>query len=369
MSPLLRSILTALVLCSSSISLATTFTLHPRTPYKAAYTRKIRQIRGGEVGSFGATANQAATRLPATLARPDASSVDNSNGSPNGSPDSRNNNSNGQKPRVIFVLGGPGAGKGTQCAKIVEHFDFIHLSVGDLLRTERQNPSSPNGQLIESYLAEGKIVPVEISLGLVKSAMETYPEGSIFLIDGFPRSADNLDGWRRTMSEHVDTMCVLVYDCPMEELEKRILLRGETSGRSDDNLQSAKKRFHTFSTQTMPVVRTLESTGVNTVHIRGENTLEEVWSDTRKEITTLLAAELQKRNEELCSLSPDDFCRYVDPEILNDFAKSGKWNDPQGEVEVVGKTATLRGAEGTRVWELCTGNWMLIHFSTSAPVS
>ena len=208
------------------------------------------------------------------------------------------------------------------------------------------------------------------------------------------------------MSEHVDTMCVLVYDCPMEEvrsceilciarftavtsryhlyyyyirkiypiltppqLEKRILLRGETSGRSDDNLQSAKKRFHTFSTQTMPVVRTLESTGVNTVHIRGENTLEEVWSDTRKEITTLLAAELQKRNEELCSLSPDDFCRYVDPEILNDFAKSGKWNDPQGEVEVVGKTATLRGAEGTRVWELCTGNWMLIHFSTSAPVS
>ncbi|GMI11380.1 hypothetical protein TrRE_jg7967 [Triparma retinervis] len=182
------------------------------------------------------------------------------------------------RSRAVFVLGGPGAGKGTQCAKMVEHFDFVHLSVGDLLREERaKSPPSENAELIESFLKEGKLVPVSISLALVREAMEREKEGSVFLIDGFPRNGENLDGWKEAMEGVVNVCGVLVYDCPIQELQRRILSRGETSGRSDDNLESAKKRFKTFERDTMPVVRRMEEGGIKSVHIRGENKLERVW--------------------------------------------------------------------------------------------
>ncbi|XP_015256668.1 PREDICTED: UMP-CMP kinase-like [Cyprinodon variegatus] len=72
------------------------------------------------------------------------------------------------KPKVIFVLGGPGAGKGTQCSKIVEAYSYTHLSAGDLLRAERGREGSEYGQLIDTYIKEGKIVPVEITISLLR---------------------------------------------------------------------------------------------------------------------------------------------------------------------------------------------------------
>jgi len=88
-----------------------------------------------------------------------------------------------------------GAGKGTQCAKLVDDFGFTHLSAGDLLREERAS-GSDNGQLIDEYIREGKIVPVEISLGLLKKRMDVTRlagrDSTVFLIDGFPRNQDNV---------------------------------------------------------------------------------------------------------------------------------------------------------------------------------
>ena len=98
------------------------------------------------------------------------------------------------KPRVIFVLGGAGSGKGTQCAKLVENHGFVHLSAGDLLRAERDS-GSENADLINKYIAAGEIVPVEITCGLIKTAMEKHGwEKARFLIDGFPRNKNNRDG-------------------------------------------------------------------------------------------------------------------------------------------------------------------------------
>lgn len=77
-----------------------------------------------------------------------------------------------EKPKVIFVLGAPGAGKGTQCSKIVEEFGYVHLSAGDLLREERQRPGSEFGELIESRIRNGKIVPVEVTCSLLEKAMQ-----------------------------------------------------------------------------------------------------------------------------------------------------------------------------------------------------
>lgn len=102
------------------------------------------------------------------------------------------------KPRVIFCLGGPGAGKGTQCERLERDYGFAHLSAGELLRTER-NSGSADGDLIESYLSQGKIVPVALSLGLLRREMESR-NTTRFVIDGFPRNQDNVDGWNELMT-------------------------------------------------------------------------------------------------------------------------------------------------------------------------
>ena len=101
------------------------------------------------------------------------------------------------KPEVIFVLGGPGAGKGTQCNKLVDTYGLVHLSAGDLLRAERDT-GSEDAELINNYIKEGKIVPVEITCHLIKKAMEKHGwEKCKYLVDGFPRNEDNLDGWNK----------------------------------------------------------------------------------------------------------------------------------------------------------------------------
>lgn len=117
------------------------------------------------------------------------------------------------KPQVVFVLGGPGAGKGTQCSNIVSKFGFVHLSAGDLLRAERNKPDSMFGELIDTHIKNGTIVPVEITCKLIQNAMEVSVANR-FLIDGFPRNKDNMTGWDTTIGDQVDLLFVLFLDCP-----------------------------------------------------------------------------------------------------------------------------------------------------------
>ncbi|GFS19298.1 UMP-CMP kinase, partial [Elysia marginata] len=114
---------------------------------------------------------------------------------------------------VVFVLGGPGAGKGTQCEKIQETFGFKHLSAGELLRQEKQEPNSQYGKEIETHLKNGSIVPVKITCSLLRREMETSGKNN-FLIDGFPRNKDNLDGWNLEMEGVAKVRNVLFFNCP-----------------------------------------------------------------------------------------------------------------------------------------------------------
>lgn len=165
--------------------------------------------------------------------------------------------SDSAKPKIVFVLGAPGAGKGTQCEKIVEHFGFTHLSAGDLLREERKREGSEYGALIEDNIKNGRIVPVEITCALLENAMNKTKEATgndKFLIDGFPRNEDNLQGWNLKMAEKVQLLFVLFFECSEDQCIQRCLKRGESSGRSDDNLESLKKRFNTYINDTMPII-------------------------------------------------------------------------------------------------------------------
>lgn len=169
---------------------------------------------------------------------------------------------NHHKVTVIFVLGGPGAGKGTQCARLVEDFGFCHLSAGDLLRAEQRREGSQYGQLIQNCIKEGTIVPMEVTIKLLENAMsetiaemrtgEGWADGhGRFLIDGFPRKMDQA----LKFEEDVCIAAGVLYFSTTEEVMlARLLERGKTSGRDDDNVESIKKRFKTYEEQTMPVI-------------------------------------------------------------------------------------------------------------------
>jgi len=159
---------------------------------------------------------------------------------------------------IVFILGGPGCGKGTQCERLSNEFNYTHISCGDLLRAEVAT-GSDRAQQLEALMKEGKIVPVEITLSLMREAMMKAPAGANgFLIDGFPRQIDQARAFEATIAP---CKFVLFFDCPESVLESRLIKRGETSGRADDNLATIKKRFHTFINTSYPVVEAYAKIG------------------------------------------------------------------------------------------------------------
>jgi UMP-CMP kinase len=177
---------------------------------------------------------------------------------------------------VIFVLGGPGAGKGTQCANLVRDYGFKHLSAGDLLRAEQDRPGSEYGEMIKTIIREGQIVPSEVTIALLENAMEDTIKSANnrrFLIDGFPRKMDQALAFEQRV---VPSKFTLFFDCPEETMRERLLERGKTSGRSDDNEESIKKRFRTFVETSMPVVEHFETEG-RVVKVNASATPEEVY--------------------------------------------------------------------------------------------
>ncbi|XP_057475601.1 probable UMP-CMP kinase 2 [Actinidia eriantha] len=158
------------------------------------------------------------------------------------------NHSREKPPFITFVLGGPGSGKGTQCLKIVETFGLTHLSAGDLLRKEISS-NSENGAMILETIRQGKIVPSEVTVKLIQRAIE-LSDNNKFLIDGFPRCEENRRAYERVIG--AEPNIVLFFDCPEEEMVKRVLCRNQ--GRVDDNIDTVMKRIEVFNTLNLPVI-------------------------------------------------------------------------------------------------------------------
>ncbi|XP_076951671.1 UMP-CMP kinase 3-like isoform X1 [Bidens hawaiensis] len=160
-----------------------------------------------------------------------------------------------KNPKIVFVLGGPGSGKGTQCANIVEHFGYTHLSAGDLLRAEVQT-GSENGTMIEKMMSEGVIVPSEVTIKLLERAIMEN-ENDKFLIDGFPRNDENRSSFESLTG--IEPEFVLFFDCSEDEMEKRLLTRNQ--GRKDDNIDTIRKRFKVFTESSLNVINYYNSKG------------------------------------------------------------------------------------------------------------
>jgi len=178
---------------------------------------------------------------------------------------------------VVFVVGGPGSGKGTQCERLKDKFGLIHLSSGDLLRQEVE-AGTPLGIEMNEMMKQGKLVPMETVLGLLRSAMEkAVKEGSTgFLIDGYPREVEQGVAFE---SQVAPCSVCLYYKATDATMTSRLLGRGETSGRADDNEETIKLRLKTFHDQTMPVISFYSDSG-KLVEVDAELPPEEVFRRT-----------------------------------------------------------------------------------------
>ncbi|KAK1471217.1 cytidylate kinase [Colletotrichum abscissum] len=156
---------------------------------------------------------------------------------------------------VVFVIGGPGVGKGTLCARIAEELNFTHVSVGDLLREEKDNPASEFGSFIRKSIQESVIVPPYLTMRLLKDrvqAIQSQDRG--VLVDGFPRSIEQAVAFEREISDTYMTVCL---ECSPETMIRRVQARSGSSNRDDDDLVTLKKRLATFSSTNDAIVKYL----------------------------------------------------------------------------------------------------------------
>jgi UMP-CMP kinase len=177
--------------------------------------------------------------------------------------------------QVAFVLGGPGSGKGTQSAKLVEEFGVVHLSAGDLLRAHMKS-GTPDGQMVADMIANGQIVPSSVTVSLLKEAMDASGKAQ-FLIDGFPRNEENRGAFESQTG--IQPKFILFFDCPEDVMEKRLLSRNE--GRTDDNIETIRKRFRVFIESSMPVIEYYEKEG-KVARITADRDPEEIYKEVRR---------------------------------------------------------------------------------------
>lgn len=154
----------------------------------------------------------------------------------------------------IVLFGPPGAGKGTQSAKLIEAYGLVHLSTGDIFRANIKG-GTELGVLAKSYIDKGQLVPDEVTIGMLASEVNSNPNAKGFIFDGFPRTqaqASALDNLLAEKSTAITLMLAL--EVEEEELRKRLLLRGKDSGRADDqNPEVIQNRINVYNAETMPV--------------------------------------------------------------------------------------------------------------------
>jgi UMP-CMP kinase len=181
----------------------------------------------------------------------------------------------------VAVLGRPGSGKGTVCRRIAEEFGYVHISAGELLRQECENPESPYRELIDQHCSAAKLVPPDIVCILMETAVEKSKSNK-FLFDGFAININNIETWnKRELSKKMKLSFVLFLDCPQELCEKRILDRGAGgSGRDDDVAHKLETRFTRYEQETVQVIRHFNDQGLLR-QVDGSQSADEVHQEVR----------------------------------------------------------------------------------------
>ena len=177
----------------------------------------------------------------------------------------------------VVLFGPPGSGKGTQSAKLVEKYGFVHLSTGDLLRKEMKE-GTPLGMEAKSLIEKGMLVPDAVVIGMIENAVDNNPGAFGFLFDGFPRTIAQAQALDNQLSAKQATIAtVLFLEVNEDELIKRLVGRAQTSGRLDDaDPEVQKKRQDVYKNETLPVAGFYDQQG-KVEHVYGEGTVDEIF--------------------------------------------------------------------------------------------
>ena len=187
----------------------------------------------------------------------------------------------------IIIFGPPGSGKGTQSAKIVEKYDLVHLSTGDLMREEIAK-DSPLGREVKKFIDKGMLVPDEIIMRELYEKASEHLDSPGLIFDGFPRTIVQAEMLDQMLNKHgIPIDVVLSVDVNEEELFKRLMGRAEDSGRSDDTADIIWQRIEVYKEQTFPLIDFYKKQG-KIVSINGMSPVDKVFGKITKAVDTYL---------------------------------------------------------------------------------
>lgn len=192
----------------------------------------------------------------------------------------------------LILFGPPGSGKGTQAALLVEKYKLVHISTGDLFRFEMGN-DTPLGQQAKAYIAKGELVPDEITIGMLRNKVHKHPEAEGFIFDGFPRTIPQAEALEQLMAEEGTLIhALLALQVDDAEIIGRIRLRGETSGRTDDNDEKViQHRIDVYKNETTPVFDFFAREG-KSQRIDGVGTVAEIFERLSQKIDAITNKQL-----------------------------------------------------------------------------
>ena len=188
----------------------------------------------------------------------------------------------------FIIFGPPGSGKGTQSSKIIDKYGFFHISTGDVLRDHIRR-GTELGKIADSYIAQGQLIPDELMIDILREHIKSHPEAKNGIVfDGFPRTiqqAKELDKFLKELDTEIHA--VLGLEVAEDELITRLLKRGEESGRSDDNLETIKKRLDVYHKSTKPLQEYYTQSG-HYKTIEGSGSIDDIFNKITSHIDPIV---------------------------------------------------------------------------------
>ena len=184
----------------------------------------------------------------------------------------------------IVIFGAPGSGKGTQSENLISHYGLYHISTGEVLRDNIAR-GTELGKIADSYISEGKLIPDDLMVSILADILDNTPEakgGVIF--DGFPRTINQAGALKEMLAKRgAKVDAVVGLEVEEDELIDRLIKRGKESGRSDDNLETIKKRLQVYHSQTQPLHDYYVFEGTY-LPIKGVGTVESIFDSIKAAI-------------------------------------------------------------------------------------